>query len=303
MDMRQLRYFLALAEELSFTRAAQKLHMTQPPLSQQIKLLEDELGVRLFNRGPRGVSITEPGRVFLAHARSLTEGAKVAIQETVEMAAGKSGTVKIGTVNSALFSIVPGILKDLNARFPLLKTSLMEMGSQDQINAILRDDLDLGIIHMTNATPGIQAERFFSERLCAILPDTHPLARKPVISLSALAQDNFIFASRNVAPAIFDHVIAQCVRAGFSPRIQHTAVHLSTIVQMVALGLGVALVPESLRERRISGANFCVLRDRFASIELYIACRKTGASQAARNVKEVALQLHKGSLLKTVGGC
>ena len=208
MELRQLRYFVALADELNFTRAAERLFITQPPLSQQIKLLEEELGVRLLKRGPRGVTLTDPGMTFLVHARSLMEGMKTAVRVTAETASGSIGTVRIGCINSALFSLMPEILKRLRRQFSSLDLSVTELGSQAQIGAILRGELDLGIMHLTRPSPGMRIDKLFAEPLCAVLPVKHKLASLGRIALSELSDADFVFSKREVAPVTFDPMIA-----------------------------------------------------------------------------------------------
>lgn len=291
MELRQLRYFVALAEELNFTRAAERLFITQPPLSQQIKLLEEELGVQLLKRGPRGVTLTDPGKTFLLHARSLTEGMKTAIRVTTEMASGSIGTVRIGCINSALFSIMPAILKHLRKQFTSLDVSVTELGSQAQVGAILHGELDLGILHLTRPSPGLQIEKLFAEPLCAVLPVKHLLAAQDRISLSELADADFVFSKREVAPVTFDDMIATCVRAGFSPRIRHTAGHLASMVQMVRLGLGVALVPKSLAAHKTSGVKFIRVTDRLAVNEVFVASRESGVTDLVQKVKDSIMAL------------
>ena len=278
MEMRQLRYFIALSEEGSFTRAADRLHITQPPLSQQIKLLEEELGARLVHRTVHGATLTEPGKVFLRHARMLVEGAKAAARETGEVASGSIGTVRIGCVNSALFTTMPRILSHLRRVLPSIDVSVVEAGSQSQVKSLLADEIDLGLLHRTHPMPGLRFETLMSERFCAVLPAGHRLATRRSIALSALADEDFVSSSREVAPTSFDQVIALCMRSGFSPRIRHSAGQLITIVQMVRLGLGVALVPDSLSNTREAGAAFVRITDPGATIELLVASRERTAA-------------------------
>jgi DNA-binding transcriptional LysR family regulator len=291
MELRQLRYFVAIAEELNFTRAAERLFITQPPLSQQIKLLEAELGVQLLQRGPRGVTLTDAGKTFLVHARSLTEGVKTALRATTETASGTIGTVRIACINSALFSIMPTVLKHLRRQFASLDLSVTELGSQAQVGAILHGEVDLGIMHLTRPSPGLRIEKMLAEPLCAVLPARHRLAPLQRIALSELADADFVFSKREVAPVTFDHMIATCVRAGFSPRIRHTAGQLSSIVQMVRLGLGVALVPRSLSAQRVSGVKFVRVTDRLATNEVFVASRDIGVTEVVGRVREAIMEL------------
>lgn len=291
MELRQLRYFIALAEEGSFTRAAERLHITQPPLSQQIKLLEQALGVRLFERSARGATLTEAGRAFLRHARALTEGVQAAVRETSAISDGSSGTVRIGSINSALFSAVPGILELLRRRLPTVGISLTELGSQAQRRALLEGEIDLGLMHMPYPTTGLRVQQLLSERLMAALPAGHRLAGQASVHLSALADEDFVFALRDVAPVSFDQMIAECVRAGFSPRIRHTAGQLATIAQIVRLGMGVAIVPESVARMPGGGVEFVPLRDADARLPLFLACRDATLAPVVERVRACVMSI------------
>ena len=289
MELRQLRYVVALAEAGSFTRAAQRLHITQPPLSQQIKLLEEELGAKLFVRSARGVTLTDAGAAFLRHARALSEGVKAALRETSEIASGSIGMVRIGCIGSALFSSMPPILAHLRRTAPSIGLSITELSSQAQTSALLGGELDLGVMHRPWPVPGLQVEPLLRERLRAVVPLRHRLAVRRSIALAVLAEEDFVFASRDVAPVSFDQMIATCVRAGFSPRIRHTASQLATIVQMVRLELGVALVPESLARAPGDGVRFVPVADREAMIDTYLVSARMPKTPAVARVRDAIL--------------
>ncbi|HEY9279908.1 MAG TPA: LysR substrate-binding domain-containing protein [Eoetvoesiella sp.] len=256
MDVRQLRYFVTVAEELNFSRAAIRLHMSQPPLSQQIKALEDELGTALLIRTRREVKLTDAGKVFLRESRAVLSRLQSAVDVTRRTAKGDIGELRLGMATSAVFNVMPQILERLKDQFPQAEVSVTDMGSRDQIRAVLHDKLDIGLIHEQPHIEGLEFQHIFSESLSLAIPCNHPFANQEHIQLSELKEQPFIAFSRDYAPTLFDSFIAACREGGFSPRIAHTARHAMTIFQMVRLGLGVALVPSSFARSASPGVTY-----------------------------------------------
>jgi DNA-binding transcriptional LysR family regulator len=273
MDLRQVRYFIAVAEEASFSAAAARLNMSQPPLSQQIKALEDELGIQLLQRHSRGVTLTDAGRVFLVRSHQIAEHVSAATREAVQSAAGCIGTLRIGTIGSALYSILPVLLDRLKSALPEVEFTVREMSSSSQMTAVCADDLDLGVIHGPAHMRGLFVETIFTEPLCAAVPLSHPLARRAATELSALRNESFVLFARELAPGFFDRIIATCHRANFSPRIVHTARNLPAMIRMTAMNLGVSVLPESLAGAFGSEVSFLPLADPDATLELSIIRR------------------------------
>jgi len=256
MDLRQLRYFVTVADELNFSRAAEKLHMSQPPLSHQIKALEDELGVELLYRTRREVKLTDAGRVLLKHARSLFDQVDVAVKSTVNAAAGDSGVLRLGMATSAVFNVMPKVLDAIRTRLPSVEVIVADMESKEQIRHVALDKLDIGFIHATPQTSGMQHVEMFSEPYAAVLPAGHRLLELEPLTLKDLANVPMVAFSREHAPALSDALIATCLSAGFHPNIAHTARHPLTVLQMVSVGLGVALVPKSFTPTAFGGVRF-----------------------------------------------
>jgi len=246
--LRQLRYFVAVAEDLSFVRAASRLHVSQPPLSSQIKSLEEELGVRLLDRDTRSVQLTPAGRVFLEGARRLLDDLQLLSRKASRTAAGDIGLLRIGFVASSVFSVLPGVLSRLADHLPGVQLSLQQQGSLAMVDWLRREEIDLAFFHAPPDVEDIESVAFFPEPLCAILPKGHALAGTQDFNLALLAGEPFINFTRTSAPAIFDTVVGACIQAGFSPDITHSG-DFGSMVQMVGLGLGVALVPASLAAR------------------------------------------------------
>lgn len=256
MDIKQLRYFVMVAEELSFSRAAERLHMSQPPLSQNIKLIEEELGVRLFNRTRREVKLTDAGAVFLRESRLLLGQMRTAVSATVRAAQSDAGVLRLGVATSALFHIVPTFLSMVREAFPGVEISVSDMQSQDQVSAIAHGLLDIGIVHIRPDRSKLMRLPLFKETFLAVLPEHHPLANALKFSLSDLAEEPMVALSREHGPAVFDAIVASCYEAGFSPVFKHTARSPLTILQMVRLGFGVALVPRSYASSGYPGVCF-----------------------------------------------
>ncbi|WP_288251557.1 LysR substrate-binding domain-containing protein [uncultured Hydrogenophaga sp.] len=247
MDIKQLRYFVMVAEELSFSKAAARLHMSQPPLSQQIKALEEEMGVELFARNRREVKLTESGHVFLRESRVLLDQFRTAVNMAINASRENVGTLRLGVATSGLFSVLPTLLSLIRSEYPNVDVQLSDMQSEAQIQALSQGMLDLGIVHVSPQKLGLARHPVHSENLSLVLPASHRLAASRVVPLAEVADEPVVALSRTHAPTVFDAAIACCAEAGFSPLIKHTARSPFTIFQMVRMGFGIALVPRSYR--------------------------------------------------------
>jgi DNA-binding transcriptional LysR family regulator len=249
MELRQLRYFLAVAEELHFTRAAERLYVAQPALSLQIRQLEEELGVKLFERLKHRVQLTPAGRVFAQRARFALEQTQKAAQEAALVGRGEAGSLSIGFVSSAVVSVLPQILRSYNSQIPTVTIELLELDPSEQLEGIRNGTLDLGVMHALVETPDLEMATLAREELLAALPVEHPAAQHECVELAALAEETFLVPKRHEFGGLHEAVIEACYRAGFIPRkIQATRL-LQTALCLVGGGLGVALVPASFREK------------------------------------------------------
>ena len=246
MELRHLRYFVAVAEELHFGRAAERLHIAQPPLSQQIKALENELGVQLLARTKRKVELTPAGRLFLDEARLTLSQAARAQRIAVEADKGVRGRLRIGFVTSASYSILPVLVRRFRRDFPFIDLDLVEMIPSRQIEALEQGRIDVGILRPPVEGAGLVLETILEEPLVAALPSDHRLAVQKTVSLKMLAEEAFVFFPRHHGPGIYDVVMHACHAAGFSPRISYAPNEMQTILAYVAAGLGVSIVPQSL---------------------------------------------------------
>lgn len=255
MDLRHLRYFVAVAEELHFGRAAQRLHIQQPPLSRQIQLMEAELGFPLFDRSRRRVELTAAGAALLARAPQVFGAVDVAVREARRAAEGESGRLVIGYPSSLAYSGLTELLRAFRTRYPAVELALRELSPGEQIEALKAGGLDVGFVRSSLDDPSLASELVRREALMVMLPDDHPLTAQRRIDLSALAEEPFVMFPRARGPAFFDQLLALCRSAGFTPRIVQEAPQLD-IISMVAAGLGVSIMPSSMRNFRRPGLRF-----------------------------------------------
>jgi DNA-binding transcriptional LysR family regulator len=245
MEIRQLRYFLAVAEDLHFTRAAQRLHIAQPALSQQIRQLEEEVGAKLLERTNRRVALTPAGETFRVRAALVVEQANRALSEASQIGRGEAGTVSIGFVSSAVYGVLPDLLRHFRESVPAAKVELQELEPAEQLEGIEQFRLDLGLMHAALHESTLGSVVVSSDRLIAAIPEGHPAARSSQVSLRDLAGETFFIPKRHSHSGYYEIVLAACKSAGVVPaRIQPTRL-LQTAVALVAGGLGVTLVPQS----------------------------------------------------------
>ncbi len=256
MDLRQLRYFVVLGETLHFGRAADRLHISQPPLSRQIAALEEELGVLLLKRTSRQVELTEAGQHFHAQAQRLLESLEGAVRSTRAMASGEQGALRVGFTMSAAWSILPRLIKAYSQAYPAVEVQLSEVFPRELNDALMADKVDVGIAFPWQRPPGLEYEALYTEPLCAVLPAGHPLVSKADLAVADLAEEPFITFPMTTAPALHEMVMGCCREQGFEPRIRLETHLQQTIVNLVAEGLGVSLVPQSLGRMELPGAVF-----------------------------------------------
>jgi len=245
MDLRQLRYFVAVAEERHFGRAAQRLHMSQPPLSMQIKALERELGLELLERTSRRVALTDAGRVFLERAKTILD----AVEEAREVARGAEqglqGRLEVGFISSASLSLLPPSIRLFRERFGDVELELKELTSAQQIDALYEGGIRVGLVRLPLRAPGIRFEPVLEERLVVALPSGHALESLDCVSLETIADLPLIFFTRQLIPGFHAQIVELFQRVGAFPKVVQHAVHLQTIVGLVASGVGIAILPSS----------------------------------------------------------
>ena len=292
MELRHLRYFVAVAEERNFGRAARRLNIAQPPLSRQIHDLERELGTPLFERGPRGVDLTHAGRAFLPEVRLVLAQAERAQRTAQRAASGETGRLRVGFVEAATHSgMLPDVLGFFRMHLPGIGLSLLEMDSAQQTEALREGRIDLGIVAGTplDGDRSLHAEQVYGERLVLAVPPGHGMAERKRLTLADLADENFVFIPRYTAPALHDDLIARCRDAGFSPRVAQEAAGWHTMVSLVSAGVGLAFVPESLTRHERGGVTYRAIRALNVRMEL-VAIWRRGEKSPVRDRFVIALR-------------
>ncbi len=290
MELRHIRYFVALGEELNFTRAAERLHIAQPPLSQQIRQLEDELGVTLLQRNSRPVRLTEAGALFLARARALLASFEDAVADTRRVGRGQAGKLAIGFVGSAMFAGLPDIVGAYRDACPDVELVLDEMLAAEIAEALRRRRIDVGF-----ARPALLPEVGVAQRLIleepyvAALPRTHPLAARRSITLAELSDDAFVLYPARPEPSVTGLIVAACAAAGFTPRLAQEVLHLQTAIGLIAAGVGVSLVPEAAaRAQTGRGVAYIPLANPAVMAPLTIAWREEDVSPAVQRLLDIS---------------
>lgn len=260
MEFRHLRYFLAVAEELHFGRAAQRLSISQPPLSLNIQQLEASVGAQLFTRNSRGVQLTAAGQAFVPAARALLAQAGAAAREAREVAQGQSGELQIGFAGTLLYCGLPQLLQRFQDSHPKLRLVMRELSSSEQLSELVRDRLDVGFVHTTRVPPGFEQVLVASQSMVVCVPKCHALARAHSLDLQSLQGQALVVVSRTVSPDYHERILAECALGGWLPPVVHELRHWLSVVALVAQGQGVALVPEALAQSALAGAVFVPLQ-------------------------------------------
>jgi DNA-binding transcriptional LysR family regulator len=253
MDIRKLRHFVAVAEELHFGRAARRLSLTQPPLSMSIRSLEDEMGVRLFERTRRSVSLTHAGAVFLDEARGILDRTARAVDLTKAAYRGEMGRLTVGFLAATAYTLLPLVLRDFAARYPGVALDLRELTMPQQVEAFRRGDIDVGMLRSPVPDAALVSEVIVEEKMIVALPTGHVLAKLARIPAKKLAGEPFVMYPRLPGTVFHDLVMDFCRQAGFVPRISQQASQTHAVMGLVSAGLGVALVSESVSIIRMRG--------------------------------------------------
>jgi DNA-binding transcriptional LysR family regulator len=278
MELRHLRAFVAVADELHFGRAAARLHMAQPPLSQLLRRLEGELGLVLFDRNRRRVELSDAGAALLPAARATVASADGLVALAGDVAGGLAGSLTIGFVGSAAAGTLPALVRRLRAEAPDVRLSLRELTSARQQTALREGTIGVGLLRERPPGDELSSTVVVREALLAALPAGHPLCRRARLSVADLADEPWVLFPRGEGPAFFDRIAGLCRAAGFAPRVEQEAIYMPTIVNLVAAGLGVSLVPAAMREIAPDGLELRPLRERDADIPLVLAWRTAADS-------------------------
>lgn len=283
MELRHCKYFVAVAEELNFRKAALRLHMEQPPLSRQIRQLERELGVELLQRDRRGVKLTQAGEIFLEQARLTVAQAEQAIKTVKQVVQSQPAVLTVGYSMCAFDRLLPKIVQSFRQSCPEVEIRLLELSSAAQVEALLAGEIDCGFLHLPIARGGLIAETLLKETVVAVLPKSHPLAGQEVISLRSLASESFIMCPQSVKPDWHRDIIKACQGAGFYPNIVQEVTSPNAIVSFVAEGAGISFLTSGYYTDRSADVVFIPLTEPTPILEIAIAWQRDRQPLALTN--------------------
>ncbi|CAH1748475.1 putative DNA-binding transcriptional regulator [Thauera humireducens] len=298
MELRHLRYFVAVAEELNFTRAAARLHIGQPPLSIQIRALEEEIGARLFDRNQRRVSLTLAGERLLLHARGVLSAVEAAVIDTQRAARGELGELRVGFTSSLPFTdLLPDALQAYRRRYPGVRLQLREMFTPRQFEAIAGGELDVGFVRLqTEAAPrGIVVREIARNPLRLVVNAAHRLAGAASVSFRDLVDEDFVSFPPDLGTDLPEVLRRLCLQAGFEPRIVQTAREATTQIGLVAAGLGVALLPAPLESVRMPRVRYVPLQEADAQFRMAIAVAAQSTSPLVAGFLESVERIRDGA--------
>jgi len=293
MELRHLKYFVAVAEECHFGRAARRLFISQPPLSRQIRDLEEEVGMLLFERARNRVRLTDAGRQFLEGARQTLVQAERTVALAKQAADGKSGFLSIGYIPTGDLGVIPRVLLPFRQRYPKVDLELRSLAVTPQIEELRRERIHLGFLRLPVHAPDLRIEHVHSESLIVALQKGHALARTPRIPLGRLASEEFIGFPRRLAPTYYDEIISFFRKAGVSPKIGHEVESLQTQLSLVAAGFGFALLPSSVREIRRRGVVYRDLAEPFLKVDMAVATLDREPTETLRRFLEVVRHCYR----------
>jgi len=296
MDIRQLRYFLAVAQELHFGRAAERVHIAQSPLSRQIKQLEEQLGVTLFRRTKRQVELTEAGLALVTEAQAIIEATEQARRTVINADAGMIGRLRIGFTSSAVYTVLPQILFAYRSRHPQVELVLRDSAlTSVQVAGLLDKSIDIGFLRPPVGDAAIGLIPIAREQLVVALPATHPLAENATVDIQTLAQESFIVFPRNVDSSLSTLIYRTCLDAGFQLRIIQEARDIPTMIMLVAGGIGISLVPSSARSMGVRGVVFRNISGIDPQLEIALGWNSDVDSAVRDRFLEVAREVLAGN--------
>ncbi|MCA7012304.1 LysR family transcriptional regulator [Dickeya dadantii] len=302
IELRHLRYFVAVAEELHFGRAAEKLHISQPPLSQQIQALEEQIGAQLLERNNRNVRLTQAGELFLKEAWAIINQVNQAAERAARIQRGEIGELNIGFTSSAPFvKQVSRSLLQFRQSYPEVHIQMLEINTKQQIEPLLDGKLDLGVMRNNPLPETLRHQLLLHEPMVAVVHEEHPLATAPGghISIQQLANEPFVFFAREVGTALYDEVLTLLKKYGITPYITQEVGEAMTIIGLVSSGLGVSLLPASFRRIRVDGVKYLSLQEKDAISEMWLV---THQHRPLNTAAQTLITLMLGSTAKNMCG-
>ena len=287
VEIRHLRYFIAVAQESNFSRAAEKLHISQPPLSQQIQKLEEDLGIILIERGTRPVMLTEAGKFFYQQALGLVDQFDQFIDKTQKMARGEEGALTVAFVSSSTYELMPGILRNFRKLYPGINLNLIEKNTPQQLESLRNKQINVGIGRPFPEDPEIESHWILDESVVVAIPSEHAWTNKTSVSLTELKDEDMINFYWSHEPSFGNFVMTTCRKSGFEPHVVQRTGELQTALGLVAAGIGVALLPESVEHTSREGVKYIPLKSPSPTISMVAAYRKDDSSPILKRFLDV----------------
>jgi DNA-binding transcriptional LysR family regulator len=290
IELRHLEYFRAVAEELNFGKAASRLFISQPGLSRQIKQMEEILEVKLFERSKRRVALTAAGHFLKTEVDHVFNHLELTKSQLKEIDLGNIGELRVGFLGSAAHTVLPELLVQISQQFPKIRTNLEELSNAVQVELLEKEKLDLGFVRLATVPDSLQMTPVQEDTFSVVLPQDYPLGEDNFYHIGQLQQENFILFSHDYSSIYFENIMSICKDQGFTPKISHKSVHALTIFKLVEAGLGVAIVPTSLKQGYDLKVKFFELKNIPQKTILNIVWKKANRNPALRKVIELLEQ-------------
>ncbi len=287
LELRHFAYFLAVAEELHFRKASEKLFISQPGLSRQIKQMEALIQVSLFDRNKRNVSLTPAGLYLKKEVEYIFNHIDFTIKQTRLIDKGNNGEIRIGFLGSAMQTVIPELLVKANKDLPGIRFNLEEMSNHLQVEAIEKDQLDVGFVRLARVPDGLKMKTVFKDTFSLVLPKNHQLTRKTFKSIAQVSDENFVLFSSDYSSLYYDKIMSICEDKGFTPKVSHKSVHAQTIFKLVESRLGVAIVPTSLQYGFDLGVKFLEIPRIPQKTVLSVIWKKNNRNPALEQIKSL----------------
>ncbi|WP_273276505.1 LysR family transcriptional regulator [Maribacter polysiphoniae] len=290
LELRHFTYFLAVAEELHFRKAAEKLFISQPGLSRQIKQMEGILQVQLFVRDKKKVILTPAGHYLKGQAEAIFHQINEAKRQLQLIGEGDKGEIRIGFLGSAMQSVIPNLLLSLKDKFPNIKTSLEERSNMAQVEAVLKDELDIGFVRLSRVPKALGMTTVYRDTFSLVLPENYPMLTRNFEGMHQFANDDFILFSKEYSPFYFETIMSICSDAGFVPKVSHKTVHAHTIFKLVENNMGIAIVPTALKSGFQMRVKFIELRNIDQRALLSAIWKKDNPNPVLKNCMDLLLK-------------
>lgn len=289
IEFRHLTYFLAVAEQLHFRKAAEKLFISQPGLSRQIKQMEEMLQAKLFLRNNKKVELTPAGHYLKDRAEAIFKQLREAKRELQQIGDGDTGELRIGFLGSAMQNVIPSLLVSVKEKYPKIRTSLEERSNLEQVDAILKDELDIGFVRLDKVPAELHMQTVFEDTFSLVLPQSYDMLTRDYNGMERFSKDDFILFSQEYSPYYYDTIMGICADAGFKPKVSHKSVHAHTIFKLVENNLGIAIVPTALQSGFQMRVKFIELKNLKQRAKLSVIWKKENANPVLKNCMDLLL--------------